>query len=544
MHVTLVRLAVTATALFGLFASAAAPGSSATPTATVAPSPTPRPHPLAVSGFARSYLFTRQNASNNPGARFVSGARYSSAGVNQSTWAQALGLHADYALPGGRWHVGASYLYGDSFAGGCSDASAHGKGMSCVSRTPPATNPDDTVPDFALSTLYESYLGYRDGALSAKIGDQLFDSPWAGPADTRLKPASFRGVDLDYRPREWRFELADMLQYEPRNGASFVRGTLLTTHPVGNNGLPANIYVPGNGVIATDGFLYARAGYGSRDGRYAANAYWWAISDIENMYWADARYFAAKGWKPYVALQAGFERNSGASVLGTIDSSLFGIQVGATVAKDVTVSASYDEIPWRYDSVTLRNGYTCDGATLQIVTPQSRNQPGATLPYFLPLNAAQCRTETDGTTTIAYGGWASPYTDNYTNAPIFTTAISQSMADRRAPGTSWRLQAAYASPDRRATLAVGASWFDYGNRLAAERTSEIGFDGTFHFAPVPRSGPYRGLRLRYRYADRRYSNTFCGATDTDCPAGLAYGASFLGGLPLFKYSRTMLEYDF
>ena len=61
---------------------------------------------------------------------------------------------------------------------------------------------------------------------------------------------------------------------------------------------------------------------------------------------------------------------------------------------------------------------------------------------------------------------------------------------------------------------------------------------------MPVHGPYHGLSLRYRYIVRTLSNTFCGAAATDCPSGSTIGASEFGGLPLFKYNRAQLEYDF
>lgn len=51
-------------------------------------------------------------------------------------------------------------------------------------------------------------------------------------------------------------------------------------------------------------------------------------------------------------------------------------------------------------------------------------------------------------------------------------------------------------------------------------------DGRYHFSPVGQ-GRYRGFVVRYRYAQRTQSNT-----------------QTLGGLPLFKYNRAQLEYDF
>ena len=50
--------------------------------------------------------------------------------------------------------------------------------------------------------------------------------------------------------------------------------------------------------------------------------------------------------------------------------------------------------------------------------------------------------------------------------------------------------------------------------------------------------------LRYRYGERYQSNTYCGAAATNCPSGSSIGSTSLGGLPMFKYNRAMLEYDF
>ncbi|MBV8355620.1 MAG: copper amine oxidase N-terminal domain-containing protein, partial [Candidatus Eremiobacteraeota bacterium] len=48
-----------------------APAPPPAPEATVAPPPpSPTPNPLVLGGYLRSYYFTRQNASNNPGAQF------------------------------------------------------------------------------------------------------------------------------------------------------------------------------------------------------------------------------------------------------------------------------------------------------------------------------------------------------------------------------------------------------------------------------------------------------------------------------------------
>ncbi len=48
------------------------------------------------------------------------------------------------------------------------------------------------------------------------------------------------------------------------------------------------------------------------------------------------------------------------------------------------------------------------------------------------------------------------------------------------------------------------------------------------------TGPYHGLLLRDYYINRTLSNTFCGASGTDCPSGSSLGSTYFGGLPLFK----------
>ena len=97
-----------------------APPPPAPPPATKAPPPPPAPsatpNPLTVSGYFRSYYFTRQNASNNPGTQFnfSPGAKYVSNGVNQASWANAIALHGDYHWPDSGWHLGGTYIYSNN----------------------------------------------------------------------------------------------------------------------------------------------------------------------------------------------------------------------------------------------------------------------------------------------------------------------------------------------------------------------------------------------------------------------------------------------
>jgi len=509
-----------------------------------APTPTPLlvPNPLTLGGYFRSYYFTRQNASNNPGTQFnfSPGAKYNSNGVNQATWNNGIALHADYNFPSTPWHVGGTYFYANAPSGPCVVPANHLKGAECVTQTPPNTNADDTVPGFMMSTFDEAYVKYSGYGFNGTAGNQLFTSPFANPADARLKPQAFQGADLGWtNPTGTGLTLegAYFWAFENRTSSQFTNNTLLTSYPAGNPGLPANIVVPGGNGITTDGFAYGKAGYTS--GSASADAYYYNVFDLVNMWWFDGKYaFGHSAWAPYLALQGGFDKNSGQSYIGKVNSQIFGAQIGANITKNVLFQVGYNQIPWHTDSVFLPKNVTCNNSNYQIASS------GATLAYFLPSNAAQCFTHPDGSTSIYYGGWASPYSDNTDSDPLFTTSTSQGMVDRRAPGSAVKVGLTFTTNNKRFVFIASDAWYNYGNALAPENTNIWVLDGRYLFSHVPPKGPYHGLMLRYRYIQRQLSDTFCGAAATGCPAGSTLGSTYLGGIPYFKYNRAQLEYDF
>ena len=518
------------------------PTEAPAPEETVAPPPPPppTPNPLTVGGYFRSYYFTRQNASNNPGTQFdfSPGAKYNSNAVNQATWNSAIAPHADYAFANTGWDIGGSYLYANPMNGPCVVPANHAKGAVCVSQTPPNTNPDDTVPGFTMSTFYEAYLKYKKYGWDGALGNILFTSPWANPADTRLKPQAFQGAYLNYTaPSGWSVGGADMLTFEGRTSSAFSHQTLLTSYPAGSSGLPSNIVVPGGQGINTNGFSYARAGYANPSGTgLGVNGYFYNVSDLVNMWWGDGRYVFPGKFAPFVAVQGGTESNAGQSYLGKVNSQVIGAQIGANLTKNFLLTVGYDSVPWHTDSVFLPKNVTCSSSNYQISAK-------STLAYFLPLNTAQCFNNPNGTTSIYYGGWAGPYTDNTTSDPFYTTNFLQGQPDRRAPGNSWQATLTFTSTNQKWIVQAADAWYDYGNALGPENTKIWWFDGRYRFSHVGKA-PYHGLLLRYRYGERYLSNTYCGAAATNCQAGSAIGSTEFGGLPIFKYSRAMLEYDF
>ena len=495
-------------ALFGgAMASAATP---ATPKAIAQATPAPKAtkNPFSYSGYLRSFYFTRQNnpqlSPKNP--------------LNQATFNTGISLHGAYDFGSGL-SVGASYLYASPFDGGCNSAGAHAAGLPCVKPNSPgitSTNPDDTLPGFNLSTLYEAYLQYKTPALFARLGDQVINTPWANSSDSRLKPVSFRGGDVSYRfNKHVTGEVMYMNRFESRVDSDFVNSTLLTASKLADApGSGGNLHIAPYSAIATNGFAYARVGYSN--GAFGANLHDYAFANIANALWLDAKYSQKSYVKPYIAVQAGTESSSGSAVIGKINSQVFGIQAGVTPWKNVDLTLGYNDFPEKHDTLTLPANVTCSGGAIG---------GSAVFPYFLPAGGTpQCNTNAAGATTVYYGGWASPYTDSYATDPLFTTSISQGMADRRSAGQALKIAATANLFHKRIRLITSRAWYKYGNPIGGVApTQETDFDATYFFSKVGK-GAYHGLSIRQRFAERTQQ--------------------FFTTNPDFKYERTQLEYDF
>lgn len=487
---------------------------SATPASTVvaqaSPAPKATPNPFSYKGYIRAYDFTRQNASGGVTNQ-----------LNQQSFNAALSLHGDYTFSP-NWKIGASYLYANPL-NNCTTAQSHftppcggfkaGPGVT-------ALNPDDTVPGFELSTLYEAYLGYGDKTTNAKLGYQVINTPWANASDSRLKPVAFLGGDLSYKfNKNWTGEVGYFNGFEDRASSQFFRSTLLTYNPVDAPGQKSLVASNGSGGLSmttNSGFLYGRIGYTGNG--LTSNLHYYSFSDIANAFWFDAKYNLKGKLKPFVAAQFGTETNTGAALVGIINSQVFGLQGGLNVMPNVVFTAGYNHIPSKT-------------ATISAFCPANHTL-GANkglANYFVPAGGTpNCvPTATPGVATVYYGGWASPYTDSYATDPLFTTTISQGMADRRAFGDAGKFALTFTSNDKRFVATVARALYAYGNgTVGVSPTQETNFDTQYFFNKLPKSGSYKGFTLRYRYAERTQTFTYA------------------GGLPLFKYNRFQAEYDF
>lgn len=509
------------------------------------PKPKPTPDPFTYHGFIRAYDFTRQNAYNGYGVPSGVGGK-----ANQASENNAISLSAAYAFQSSGFSVGGSYLYANPF-NQCSNpatASSALPGPCGTKSVPPGLNPDTTLPQFEMSTLYEAYVKYNSNGLGFEAGNMAYGTPWTPVSDSRLKPVSYQGADLSYKINpNWTVEAMDFWQWECRTCSDFDQGTLLTAVAPGGytySGATAysNLYLAPNctpGVTCTQemtpktsGTFYGRVGYaGPKDLPLTANLYYYDFQNIADAWWLDAKMpLGTSKLRPYVALQAGNESAPSDDVLGKIQSSIFGMQVGFYPMSNVLLSAGFDSIPLKTDSgVVLPTGITCNVNTHQFATAHAY---AINMPYFLPTGgSAQC-TADNKTGTIAdvyYGGWASPYTDSYVTDPTYVASGTTGLIDRRGPGSGVKIQATFTSDNRQFWLQVGQTWYDFSNPGYATATNATDFDTQYFFMKVPKKGLYKGLSLRVREFSRS-------ATNFAAPGNAIAG--------LFKYGRYQLEYDF
>jgi len=463
----------------------------------------PAPNRVLLSGYERNFYFARQNASGYPKGIGQ---------INQAAFEAALNVHAAYTLPSTPWTLGATYVYANPLGanGACANVSQYGPGGGCQ-QYPKTVNTykatDTTLPGFPIATLAEAYVQYKTHLFNVKVGDQLFTTPWANPSDTRVKPAYYQGIDAHYTfAPGWSVGVSRIMAWESRSASDFNESTLITLNA--------------NGTFnPTPGFLLGNVTY-TRGTNVSADANYYEFYNIANLLWVEGKlyFYGNSPIKPYIAAHVGTENSNGTALAGLVTASLVGLQGGANLGNNVNLTAGFDILPVRSQTLVLPKGVTCSASSHEI---------SGNVGYFLPTSGTpNCLRGAPGTATIYYGGIASPYTDGYTSDPSFTTSISQGLMERQSPGDAVKLIGTYQSTNRKFKAIVSRAFYNYTNPAGSENTYETDLDGTYFFNKVT-SGPYHGLEFRDRYMERTQSNTVQ-----------------FGGSPLFKANRVQLEYDF
>ncbi len=484
------RLSVLSGALFVTLPSLAGVAAAQTPVVpqpTTSPissgPPTPLPRPgFSYSGTLRAYYFVRQNADQaerNPKTGVVT------SNPNRTAFLPGASLHAEYRFAETPFRIATTYAGADPFG---------------INGPDPQKNPkvDNTLPGFALSTFDEAYANYHTTDLDATVGDRVFNFLWMPASDTRIKPASYQGIDVNGKLLpQLTVGVSRIVAFENRSDSAFQRRTLLTSAPAGGTAGPASVDTSG----ALHGYLAVAAG------PLAARVEHYTFYDLANLEYADATYklFRQSRYAPYIAAQYVAEHQTGRAYLGTIANNTVGLQGGVNATKQVALTVGFDTAPAHY---------------AERAAPSAAS---AGKGIFVPTGGTTASAATaPGLYRVAYGGLASPYSETYTSDPLYTTSLTQGMVERRSPGTAVKIAATYLSNDKRFKAIASEAYYRYDNALAQNRTFEDDLDVQYFFNAVRAATTYKGFSVRERFGNR---------VQPTAPYD-------------FKYSRTQLEYDF
>lgn len=275
-----------------------------------------------------------------------------------------------------------------------------------------------------LEVLAEAYgkLTFSNATFSA--GRQKFNTPFANPGDAFIIPFTFNGYSLESKPLESLTLKADYFtSIKNRNSDTFVNVGEWSTARYG-------VDVTGTSGTLNLGALYKAGG---------ADAEIWFTDNAQlfrTLYLKAGYQFSGDSIKPFVGFQYAGQQETGDALLGTVDSSLLGLQAGA--------AAGQAKFTLGYNSVAESQDAFKNGAFL------------------------------------------SPYT--FSTSPLFTNNMLQTVENVDA-GNAIKGTFNYAFGNS-VKLKLSYATFDFNN--TADRDA-VDVDITYNF-----SGFYQGLSLRWR----------------------------------------------
>jgi len=323
----------------------------------------------------------------------------------------------------------------DGFSAGLSVYTAHSLGLN---RNNPALV-DGTLAGFGnINTIGQAFMQYDNRYALVRAGDQIITTPWINASDSRVIPATYRGVFAALMPLHGLTISALRINgFKSRTSTDFSRTNLYNSSNIG--GTPGLANSTDSGAAAL-GVNYHRAGF-----KVATWGY--QFFGLAKMADAQASYAlpSMAGVKPFLGAQFVRETGSGAQYLGPVNATVYGAVVGVKV-KGNQLTLGYDNLP---------------------------AHAGA----------------------FGNGDVVSPYTTGYATDPLYTTSMIQGMVDRKTSGHALKVSGtAFALQHK---LRLMASFAEYYNTVtpsyASARTNEADIDVTYFL-----SGSLKGLSVRDR----------------------------------------------
>lgn len=291
------------------------------------------------------------------------------------------------------------------------------------------TNPDDPAKinrrlGSDLEVLGEAYFAITQWNSSLALGRQKIDTPFANPSDAFIVPITYEGVSFTTKALpDLMLKIDYVNAFKNRNSDQFIDVGRWSTSRLG----VAAEETSGTLIV---GALYNRQGLDLQ-------GWYYRFDDLFNLAYIQAGFTATVSdtIKPFLAVQAARQRDTGAALLGKVDSRLYGLQVGTGIGK-ASVTLAYNDVP-------EERGSFRDGAFL------------------------------------------SPYT--FSTSPIFTNSMVETL-ENVGSGSATKITLGYSFPS--VALKVSHAWLDFDTVVDREATD---VDVTYSMDRY-----LKGLSLRWR----------------------------------------------
>lgn len=316
----------------------------------------------------------------------------------------------------------------------------------------------------SLNVLGQAYLQYQSHWLKVRAGNILLNTPWMNPSNAFMIPSTFQAVSATVTPfknlqviglREFRFK--------NRTQGNYYRETLLNQNPLYPH-MPDHM----DGTLAF--------GVKAHWQGWRSTAWYYRFYDLANLFYGTVHYRVSglpDGLKPFADFQYAREWADGAQYAGPVNATVFGGMLGLQTPVG-RIFAAYNAIP-------------------------------SHRPFSM------------GGRTLYNGGFISPYTQQYSADPLYTSIMDYGLVSASAAGHAWKF-GFLLHPIR--SLRIKYSYSMYCTRPYLPNVDANYLDLTY----TP-GGFWKGLSLRNRLAID-HSNPYAG-----------YQGTFID-------DRLMLQYSF
>jgi len=301
---------------------------------------------------------------------------------------------------------------------------------------------DRTLPGTPLTALGELYLQYSRNHFLIRVGDQLINTPWLNPADSRMIPAAYRGIYATWTPtKAWTVTALRIYDFKSRVSSDF-NGT--------NNYNPQNVgYVTAVGLANTQDPGAQAAGVEYKTDTLSGQIWGYQFFNFAKLLYADGQYVFTNKYEinPLIGAQALVEGGDGDNVLAQVSS-------GAANAK----------------------GY---GLIVGVEMPRAK------------LTLAYNSLATDEN-AFNNGDVVSPYTS--VTDPLYTSSMTAGLIEKSS-GSAWKAAGTFFAYDKQ--LKIITSYAQYMTQPFFSNTTETDIDIGYTFKKT-KNKLLKGLTIRNR----------------------------------------------